>query len=71
MREELKKREDKNYTKVDANLDDIQINLFHDFFYFFFVTLTTTGYGDIFPYSNYGRIIIIIFMIVFLVTAQS
>lgn len=71
MNEELKKREDENYTLVEGNLENVIIYDFVDFIYFFFVTLTTTGYGDIYPYSNYGRIIIITFMIVFASTLQN
>lgn len=36
---------------------------FHDFLYFIVVTLSTVGYGDIFPVTEQGRLVIILLII--------
>ncbi len=70
MNEELINREDPEYIPDTSLYEDLTVYLFHDYFYFFMVTCSTTGYGDIFPLTNYGRVIIIIFMVFFISTLQ-
>jgi hypothetical protein len=37
---------------------------FHDFLYFIVVTLSTVGYGDIYPFTEQGRVIIILLILI-------
>ena len=39
---------------------------FHEMIYFMIVSMVTVGYGDIFPYTNYGRALIILTIAVML-----
>lgn len=40
---------------------------FHDFLYFIVVTLSTVGYGDIFPLTEQGRLVVILLILLALV----
>ena len=40
---------------------------FHEMIYFVVVTLATVGYGDVIPYSEQGRVCVIIFIVIVLV----
>ena len=48
---------DKQYSEVT----------FHEMIYFVVVTLATVGYGDVIPYSEEGRVCVIIFIVIVLV----
>ena len=70
MNEELDRRQDPEYINDTSEFEEKLVYLFHDYFYFFMVTCSTTGYGDIYPLTNYGRVIIIVFMVIFISTLQ-
>jgi len=40
---------------------------FHEMIYLVFVTLATVGYGDIVPYSEEGRITVIILIVIVII----
>ena len=61
----LKSIEDKLSVDPDAILDDRESKcpphpyVFHEMLYYVIVTLTTTGYGDIYPMTNYGMVLFV------------
>jgi len=54
----------------NAELNEIRLksnNQFHDFLYFIVVTLSTVGYGDIFPLTELGRLVIVLLILIALI----
>jgi len=45
--------------------------VFHDLIYYTVVSITTTGYGDISPQTEYGQILFIIFFLSLMVVLPS
>ena len=45
--------------------------MFHDLIYYTVVSITTTGYGDISPQTEYGQILFIIFFLSLMVVLPS
>ena len=70
MNKELDKRQDPEYINDTSEFEEKLVYLFHDYFYFFMVTCSTTGYGDIYSLTNYGRVIIIVFIVILISTLQ-
>ena len=59
-----------NYYIMFPNYRNKKLKLqtrFHDFLYFIFTTTATIGYGDIFPLTEFGRIIIIILICIMII----
>ena len=52
--------ENKELTETEMRILEADSLTFHDVFYFMIVTLTTVGYGDIWPHSEMSKFIIII-----------
>jgi len=55
------------------NLSLVNQSQFHDFLYYIVVTLSTVGYGDIFPITELGRFVIIMLIILtlYLIPSQT
>ena len=49
IREEILDRENPEYEADESKFEDISIYKFHDMLYYVIVTMSTVGYGDIFP----------------------
>jgi len=70
MRTELKNREDPEYEPNSDALEGRKVHRFHDIFYMIIVTISTVGYGDIFPYTVVGQYLVIAVMISFFTILQ-
>ena len=56
-----------NYFITDENYKVISLlnkSNFHDFLYYIVVTLSTVGYGEIFPITEIGRFVILLFIVI-------
>jgi NADH:ubiquinone oxidoreductase subunit K len=61
MRAELFKRANvSNYINDESQYEDINLYKFWDMFYYMVMTLTTVGYGDIYPHTEEGQWLFII-----------
>ena len=59
-----------NYYIMDPNYKNTKLKYqskLHDFLYFIFTTTATIGYGDIFPLTEPGRIIIVFLIIIIII----
>ena len=68
MKAEIIARDNSTYTPDPEVLEDITLYKFHDMLYYMIVTMTTVGYGDIYPYTILGQYIFIMIMITFAAT---
>lgn len=65
-----------NYYIMQPDISQVGLinqSQFHDFLYFIVVTLSTVGYGDIFPLTEQGRVVIImlVLMAIYLIPKQT
>ena len=56
-----------NYPDVDPD----NVNYFWDYVYFVIIVLTTIGFGDISPITTLGRLFLVFYILVCLVSSQS
>jgi hypothetical protein len=59
-----------NYYIMHPDINDIDLRTkiqFHDFLYFIVVTLSTVGYGDIYPLTEQGRVVIVMLILLALI----
>jgi hypothetical protein len=59
-----------NYYIMNPDINKLQLvaqSQFHDFLYFIVVTLSTVGYGDIFPLTEQGRVVIVLLILLALI----
>ena len=67
MQEELRNREfTPDYESVEDNLEGRKIYVMHEMLYYMVVTMSTVGYGDIYPYSIPGQWVVILVIFSFM-----
>lgn len=67
MEEELKNRQlTPGYENDTSNLEDRKIYVMHEMLYYMVVTMSTVGYGDIYPYSIPGQWVVILVIFSFM-----
>jgi len=60
MKEELKLRLDPSYVHDESAYEDVELYYFWDMIYYMVVTVTTVGYGDIYPHTVEGQYLFIL-----------